>query len=173
MGGNIALWFAKNHPDRVLGLCVIAPAVSARLIPIGFRRWAWMSKPVSLALNRRWMRWAHDLTVSKPELVDQERIEETFRTYGRQSDAVRAFMLATEAIRDARLNQSLVELQTPTLILWGSRDKLVNRRIIDDLETALVKAESQVHLGGGHHLQEDEPEWVAEKLVAFFLNSHD
>jgi pimeloyl-ACP methyl ester carboxylesterase len=53
--------------------------------------------------------------------------------------------------------------------LWGSKDKLVSRRVIDALEKALPQAESFVHIGGGHHLQEDEPDWVAEKVTSFFL----
>lgn len=169
MGGNIALWFALKNPERVKGLAVIAPATSRSLIPLDLHRLAWISLPVSWLLTRHAMKWAHGRTVSKTHLVDADRVEETFRTYGRRHEAVRSFLLATAAIRDRRLSVDLKELRKPVLILWGSNDKLVNRKVIDDLESALPQAESEVHMGGGHHLQEDEPEWVAEKLASFFL----
>jgi abhydrolase domain-containing protein 6 len=173
MGGNIALWYARSHPTKALGVAVIAPATSPRLVPLTFRKWLWAAKPVSLVLNRYYMRWAHGRTVSKKHLVTQDLIEETFRTYGGQSLAVRSFMLATEAIRDVRLPHALAEMQTRTLILWGSKDRIVNRKIIEDLEAALPEAESHVNIGGGHHLQEDEPDWVAEKLLSFFRQTQD
>ena len=132
-----------------------------------------MASPVARLLNRSMMDWAHARTVSKRELVDAARIEETFLTYGRNPEAVRSFILATETIRDPRLFSALEKIVTPVLILWGSRDRLVSRGIIDALEAALPKAESEVHIGGGHHLQEDEPEWVDEKLTSFFLSKLD
>ena len=168
MGGNIALWFAFRYPERVKGVAVIAPATSPRLVPPGLRHWSWMASPVARLLNRSMMDWAHARTVSKRELVDAARIEETFLTYGRNPEAVRSFILATETIRDPRLFSALEKIVTPVLILWGSRDRLVSRGIIDALEAALPKAESEVHIGGGHHLQEDEPE-----LTSFFLSKLD
>jgi pimeloyl-ACP methyl ester carboxylesterase len=173
MGGNIALWFALRHPDQVLGTAVIAPASSPSLMPLMASKLAWLSGPLSLLLTKQAMRWAHRRTVTKKQLVDIDRVEETFKTYGGKGDAIRSFLLATESIRDARLPHALRDLKTPVLILWGSQDKLVSRKVIDDLEAALVASESHVHIGGGHHLQEDEPEWVQEKIDAFFQTRLD
>lgn len=167
MGGNIALWYAVRHPEQVLGTVVIAPATSPRLIPISAKNWLWLAGPMSLLTNRTAMKWAHRRTVSKKHLVNRERVEETFKTYGGEPAAIRSFLLATEAIRDRRLPQALKDIRGRVLILWGSRDRLVPRSVITELESALLKAESHVHMGGGHHLQEDEPEWVAEKIDAF------
>jgi pimeloyl-ACP methyl ester carboxylesterase len=173
MGGNIALWMALLSPERILGCAVIAPATSRKLLRLPVSQLAFLSKPLSLLLTRRAMGWAHRRTVSKKDLVDINRVEETFRTYGGEDKAVRSFLLATEAIRDPRMPGVLAKLDIPVLILWGSRDKLVMRQVIDELESALGAAESHVHMGGGHHLQEDEPEWVSEKLLAFFLDKQD
>lgn len=170
MGGNIALWFCLKYPDQAQGVTVIAPATSPKLIPWGLSRWVWLAQPMSMLVSRPAMRWLHQRTVSKRHLIDRTQVEETFRTYGRQSPAVRSFLLATEAIRDLRLARELSNLKKPVLILWGSRDRLVSRAVIEALEAALPEAESHVHMGGGHHLQEDEPEWVADKITTFFLD---
>lgn len=168
MGGNIALWLALLHPQRILGISVIAPATSRKLLPLALENLSWLSGPASILVTRQAMAWAHKRTVSKKDLVDQDRVEETYRTYGGRTHAVRSFMLAAESIRDPRLPRALEGLKTKVLILWGSRDKLVSRKVIDELQAALAAAESQIHIGGGHHLQEDEPDWVAGKLVEFF-----
>jgi pimeloyl-ACP methyl ester carboxylesterase len=64
-------------------------------------------------------------------------------------------------------------LRKPALVLWGSDDLLVSRQVIDDLESALDAPESHVHPDGGHHLQEDDPRWVAGKIDAFFSKIQD
>jgi pimeloyl-ACP methyl ester carboxylesterase len=174
MGGNLALWLALLHSERVRGCAVIAPATTPGLIPpFGVRHWALLARPASRLLTRAAMGWAHRRTVSRKDLVGAERIEETFRTYGGSPEAVRSFLLATEAIRDRRLPRALGDLTMPVLILWGSRDRLVPRRVIDELQDNLPRSESAVHLGGGHHLQEDEPEWVSERLLTFFRPGQD
>lgn len=173
MGGNLALWLTKLHPDRVLGCAVIAPATSRKLVPVSLRRVAWAAPSLSRLLTRTAMEWAHRRTVSRPDRVDRARVEETFRVYGGQAEAVRSFLMATDAIRDVRLPRALETIDRPVLILWGSRDRLVRRQVIDELERVLPSAESYVHIGGGHHLQEDEPEWVAEKIQAFFRVGRD
>lgn len=173
MGGNIALWLAHEHPRRILGVGVIAPATSPKLIPLNLSKWVWMAGPMSLFMNRTAIRWAHRRTVSKRELIDGTRVEETFKTYVRQPDAIRSFMRATEAIRDPRLPRGLKGIKQKVLLLWGSNDLLVSKKVISDLESALPEAESHIHEGGGHHLQEDDPDWVARKIVEFFYRKLD
>jgi len=168
MGGNIALWFGLQAPERVRALCLIAPATEPGLVPLPVGQWTWLGYPTAWLTNRYAMRWVHGRTVSKRHLVDTARIQETMQTYSRNPLAVRAFLAATAAIRDPRLNQELDHLKIPIQLLWGSRDRLISRKIMDRLEQALPQAESHVHLGGGHHLQEDEPEWVKEKIDTFF-----
>lgn len=168
MGGNIALWLSAVHPERVLGCAVIAPATSRKLVPLDVQKVAWLSQPLSALVNRSVIAWSHRRTVSKPELVSRFRVEETYRTYGGNHKAIRSFLKATSAIRDPRLPKSLKGLKTKVLILWGSNDKLVPQQVIDELESVLANFESHVHEGGGHHLQEDEPHWVANHLTEFF-----
>jgi pimeloyl-ACP methyl ester carboxylesterase len=173
MGGNIALWLALKHPDRVKGVGVIAPATSPRLMPLNLSRWAWLATPASMVMTRTAIGWAHRRTVSKRERVDLARIEETYKTYGRQPAAIRSFLRATEAIRDPRLPDALKDLGTKVLLLWGSADLLVSKKVMDDLKASLAAPESHFHDGGGHHLQEDDPDWVGRKIVEFFERNLD
>ena len=173
MGGNIALWLGLKHPERVRAVVAIAPAVSPRLVPFGLNAFEWMAHPLSYLATTSALGWIHGRTVSRPDRIDAERIRESLTTYGRQHGAVRTLLRATEAIRDPRLPAALATLPAPVLILWGSRDRLVSRSVIDGLVATLPLAQSEVHLGGGHHLQEDEPQWTAEKLTSFFDGVQD
>jgi pimeloyl-ACP methyl ester carboxylesterase len=169
MGGNIALWMALRYPERVRALSLIAPALNSKKIPFSLNRLLWLSGPVAFGINQGLIHWTHRRTVSRKDRVDAHRVGETLSTYVRQPDAVRSFMLATSALRDKRLIQQAGKVQCPVQILWGSKDLLVNNPMIRRLEKALPAGfESHVHLGGGHHLQEDEPDWVTEKIDAFF-----
>lgn len=175
MGANIALTFAWKYPKSVLGVSVIAPATASRLVPLRLsaRPWLWAAAPTAVAMNRHVLKWIHSRTVSRPELLGDGRVQTSLDTYGGGFEAMRAFFLATESIRDQRLLSIARELKTKVQILWGSRDKLVNRKVIDALEAALEAKDSQVHIGGGHHLMEDEPQWVADKILAFFTLKPD
>lgn len=173
MGGNIVLWYGLTRPDQVIGLSLIAPASSPGLVPLPLSKLSWLAGPASLFLTRWAIHRAHLSSVSKKHLVERDRVEETFRTYGRKADAVRSFILATDAIRDKRLRERVADLAPPTILLYGSMDKVVPQKVVDSLEALLPAVERHVHIGGGHHLQEDEPEWVTEKLVSFFLSKPD
>lgn len=166
MGGNLALWLAIAHRHRVKGVAVIAPP--SRVLPASLKKLSWVARPASYLVARPTVHWIHRLTVSKRELVTRERVEETFKVYGGNPDAVASFLMATETLSDVRLMKRLREVDQPVLILWGSRDRLVSRRMIRKLERALPHYKSVSHIGGGHHLQEDEPQWTADKISEFF-----
>lgn len=168
MGGNIALWYALKYPHQVLGSVVIAPAVATPAFLRASSQWlSLVSWPLSHFVHRRALRWAHLHTVRDKSRVDQERVEATWQTYHRNPGALRAFFAATESLTDPRLGQRLNEIKCRVLILWGTHDNLVPHVKRNSLEAALSLHESHLHEGGGHHLQEDEPAWVAQKIDSF------
>jgi magnesium chelatase accessory protein len=173
MGGNIALWYALQNPDPGLCTVVIAPAASPSLVPFAAKQLHWLSSPLTRLVNRQAILWAHRRTVSNKELVDHSRVSETYLTYKNDKGAVRSFILATESIRDPRLLQGLTQLRSPLLVLWGTHDRLVSRAVIEGLQNKVSQAETHVHQGGGHHLQEDEPQWVSDKIDAFTSRNLD
>lgn len=168
MGGNIALWLALKHPDRVTGVGVIAPATSPSLVRVPVHKLAFLAGPASYLMTRTGILWTHRRTLTHRHKVSAARVEESFKTYSRSPAAVRSFMRATEAIRDPRLPHALKDLRTKVLLLWGTGDLIVSKKVMDGLQSALAAYDSHFHEGGGHHLQEDDPDWVARKIVEFF-----
>lgn len=168
MGCNITMAFALTYPERTLGVTAIAPAASSRLVPLPYASFSWMAGPLSWLVTRKLIQRLHMNAIQKRERLSDGRITESLKVYRRNPAAIRSVFLASAAIRDRRLPGLFKELKIPVLILWGTRDSLVSRKVIEDLKAILPQAESYVHEGGGHHLQEDEPEWVQEKILEFF-----
>ncbi|HYP53612.1 MAG TPA: alpha/beta hydrolase [Pyrinomonadaceae bacterium] len=61
----------------------------------------------------------------------------------------------------------LVEIRTPTLVLWGDRDALLTRAEQDSLSALLPAAELKVYAETGHSPQWERPERFARDLEAF------
>jgi pimeloyl-ACP methyl ester carboxylesterase len=60
------------------------------------------------------------------------------------------------------------EIQTPTLLLWGTQDGWLNPQFGHKLAQAIPGARLSLITGAGHFLPEDQPETVAAELTAFF-----
>lgn len=167
MGGNIALWMAKRFPEKILEAVAIAPAASPRLMPLSLKRLSFLSALSTQLVNRRTMSWAHRRTLAETVELDPVLIEETIRTY-KNPEAIRSFFHAGESIRDSRLPSQLADVRSPVLLLWGRQDRLVPEHVIAEVQQCLPNVQLAVQEDGGHHLQEDHPEWVAEKILTFF-----
>ncbi len=173
MGGNIGLWLALKHPEFVARLVLIAPATSPKLVPLKLDRHLWLAYPASAFVNRAFVNWAYRRTLGQAERLSAAHVDETFGIYKRQPHSIRSFLRATAAIRDPRLLIEVHNLKVPVLTLWGEFDRLVPWSVIELLAKRIPSMKVYVHSSGGHHLQEDFPEWVSEKIQNFVLEKLD
>jgi pimeloyl-ACP methyl ester carboxylesterase len=70
-----------------------------------------------------------------------------------------------------RLPALLKEVDTPTLLIWGSRDVIVPVSAAKRYQGALPKARLEVIEGSGHLVELEEPERVAELIAAHVRSS--
>ena len=169
MGGAIGLWLAKSYPNLVEKLCVIAPAADHRIVWFNTGRALGFVKFFGKSLTSRYLiEKAYKRVVEKPEHFTKEVIDEYYRPYEKDKNAPTTFWKAQETLRDKRLPDALKVLKTPTLVLYGEKDKQVKRRNIDHLMQAVSHARLALHPKGGHHLMEDEPDFVLNEIESFF-----
>lgn len=169
MGGALALWLARNHPQLVEKICVIAPAADHRIVWFNTSRALGLVKFFGKSLTSRYLiETAYRRVVEKRENLAKAVIDEYFRPYENDKNAPITFWKAQETLRDKRLPSRLKDLKTPTLVLYGDKDKQVKRRNIDRLLQVVSHAGLAIHPTGGHHLMEDEPDFVIEKIEGFF-----
>ncbi len=169
MGGAIALWMCKLFPDTFTDVAVLAPAVSSQLMPLELAKLSHLVLPqASLLINKTLIRSIIKNIVTRPELVTDEMIRNYQRPFIEEPNAIRTFILATNILRDTRLPKELNTLKANILIIYGAKDKLVPRAVIQQLQNVLPHATYVEHEFAGHHPMEDEPQWLSEKLSEFF-----
>jgi pimeloyl-ACP methyl ester carboxylesterase len=67
----------------------------------------------------------------------------------------------------ADLQRTLPRLKAPTLLIWGSKDPLMEEDVRQSLRDALPNAQVKVFDGLGHNPFWEDPRGVAEIINAF------
>jgi pimeloyl-ACP methyl ester carboxylesterase len=69
------------------------------------------------------------------------------------------------------LQRTLPRLTAPTLLIWGSKDPIMEEPVRQTLRKALPKAEVKVFEGLGHNPFWEDPQGVADVIDAFLVNT--
>ncbi|MGH2345550.1 MAG: alpha/beta fold hydrolase, partial [Chloroflexota bacterium] len=148
MGGQVAMLFAAEHPDRTKNMVLLAPAglpFSGSLIGIG--RQAFLSR------------------------ADGDRRFTPIVTFGALRAGPRILWQAVQQIRQVDVRPRLTGLTVPTLILWGERDRLIPAANATLLSAAMPHAEIRIIPGMGHNIFFEDPKLVNEAILAFIGRS--
>lgn len=173
MGGFIAAELAIAAPERVEKLVLVSAAglsterimvrpltALARIMSAG-SSWAGAHSD-ELTQRPRARRLLAGGVMKRPDRLPAPLMAEQFRGTGKPGfiDALGA--LATYPIRDR-----LPRIAAPTLILWGTHDRLVPVRDADEFERLIPNAEKVVFADTGHVPQLERPEAFNEVLREF------
>jgi pimeloyl-ACP methyl ester carboxylesterase len=71
-------------------------------------------------------------------------------------------VLRALTVDEARTREALDSITAPTLLLWGAEDRVIPRRLIDDVQAAHPEWESRMVDGVGHLLPWESPELYVE-----------
>ncbi len=182
MGGLVGGLFAGRVPDRVERLVLTSAALPGLPDPPRFPA-AWRvglraARPVADVLvgaglrlkADAWRRRVDDrdprlgAEVSRfsPELLSLAaeeigRLERSWRVEGAVDAAIAVLRALT--VDEARTREGLAGIRAPTLLLWGADDRVIPRRLIDEVEAAHPEWVSRTIDGVGHLLP-----WEAPKL---------
>lgn len=190
LGGLVAMWIAAAWPERVAGLALVDPALP---LPAGARpdastslRMAVACLPgVGEALYSAFVRFksADDQLADglRRNVADPSRLSaETLRRMHDESEQRRnrtelrrptlsaqrqlVWMLTA---RRAEVDRVAASLKVPTLLLWGSEDRLVPLPTGEHWVGKIPGAELIVLEGAGHNPQMEFPDRFAELVLAF------
>ena len=175
MGGNIAGIYAAQHPENVISLWLVAPGGVVSAEPSEMRR---------------------ELNAGNPNPLVVESVED----YKRLLDFIfvkRPFIpgpmlkqLAGDAIRNRPLNQNIFKQidmasnttglestlngsAVPTLILWGTDDRVLHVSGAKILESVMPKAQVAIMEGIGHLPMIEKPGETAEIYINFLRHKKD
>jgi pimeloyl-ACP methyl ester carboxylesterase len=161
LGGGIAWRYALAHPDRVEAL-ILVDAVGYRLrgadLPIAFRMAGWSVIPALLTpldprrLVENGVRKSYgDASRIRPEIVERYW-QLTLRAGNRTAfaDLLRSIPQRDDSAR-------IRELRQPTLILWGSHDRLIPVEAARSFARDIPGSQVIVYDGLGHIPMEEDP----------------
>jgi pimeloyl-ACP methyl ester carboxylesterase len=188
LGGGIALNIALRRPSAVAGLVLVAPAGLGRSM-------LWAYKLYCVPLIGRAMLRPYDrgtgaflrrFLIGRARRGDERFIAHLLRRDRRSAAttrSIRAIVWANQPSRWRRLlllpfpggeqlgftlrGNVLALRDIPTLVLWGTDDRVFSRRDADFFRRANPSAEVHVARGIGHMLPLEAPGWANEHIAWF------
>lgn len=165
MGGLIALELAHTYPQRVSFVVTISPALR---LPVWIPSLGMVvgRKFARRALNVRMMTFLLRRIVTDHSLIDEQMVHNYLQPLN-EPGAMDIVFLSLRAIKSRLKSLKRMPLQVPSLVLWGRFDHVLSCPHQQHIRRVLPNAVFDIHEAGGHHLQEDHPVWVAERIQQF------
>jgi pimeloyl-ACP methyl ester carboxylesterase len=178
MGGFIAAELAVQSPDRVEQLVLVSAAglsseqlrrrpliTAARL---GRYSAAWVgSRSDELTRRPRARRLIASAVIKYPHRLPAALVAEQVRGTGKPG-----FVAALDALMSYRIRDRLAEITVPTLIVWGTSDRLVPVRDADSFERSIPHARKTIFEDTGHLPQLERPA-AFNAVLRDFLSAGD
>lgn len=171
LGGALSLWLASRNKERFPFLAVIAPAAVSSLVPFFLVKPAVFALLASKLISRRIIRIALGNGYANKKNITPEVIENYYSPFN-DPNGTSCFLQTVETIRDGRIFKCLPAITSHTLILWGEHDRVVQKADIQRICKEIPDARTEFHPMGGHHLMEDEPDWLNKTIMAFLDEGH-
>ncbi len=165
MGGGVALRLAASYPDRVAALVLVASI--GRDIHAGPAR-GWIGGENPLIPREADVDRFMELALERPPPVGRAVIRHVIVERARRADRLhklfRGFVLADG---DQGVPCDITHIDRPVLVLHGEQDRIIDKRVAEDLVKALPRAELVVMRGVGHAPQLEAPRYTAGIIEAF------
>ena len=148
LGGGLALMLARDYPERVEALILLAPAVALRRVP-------WLFYPLRLP----------GLGLMAAALLGPWIIPLALRL------ALRRICRQLQVPPWSEIEALLSKIYQPTAIVWGEEDRILPVAQAAWLKARLPQAELRLLPEIGHAPQEEAPATVNKIIIAFLTRS--
>lgn len=170
MGGLLSLALASRLKEQVSHLVLLAPATDRKVMPAGISKLTWASHLVWPVVGESLVRRVMKRVNANPDMITEETVEEASKHF-ESKEAIMTFVKATKTMRHRSIRSLPESVNTPTLVLYGQKDSVIPRWVVDSLAKRLPKGKLAIHTEGGHHLQEDEHEWTNTQIHEFIQSN--
>jgi pimeloyl-ACP methyl ester carboxylesterase len=185
LGGLVSLLVASRRPDLVASLTLISPAMPVYRVPPAFSRVLLLllvpgipslaERRLAVITPEQNVRAMVRMCFGDPSRVPRERIEQSVEEMRERSEQPWAGRALTRSMRglitsylrvgEANAWRAARSLRTPTLVVWGSRDKLVDPALAPRLAAAVPDSRLLVLDGIGHVAMLEAPEPTARAVL--------
>jgi pimeloyl-ACP methyl ester carboxylesterase len=167
MGGTIALRLAQMYPKMFNKIIVLSPAADPKITFFDLNRISFLSPVVKPLVTERFVKQIMKRVYSEKTLITDENIKMYAEPYSSHKGAVDSFVKSFSLLRDPRVYEQLEGIEDPVLILWGQKDRIIPFKFAKKIQSKIPNSLLEIHKTAGHHLQEDDPEWVLSKIIPF------
>ena len=184
-GGIAALYAAKRHPslvERLILLNAPHPGAFARELR---KPTQWLRSSYALFFQIPWLpEWLLSARhyglirrvlrrdpARRDAFTDEDisRYVEALSQPGALTAALNYYRAAMRSL--PRITRQLGRLDTPTLVIWGERDRFLNASLTCGLEQWLPRVRVERLGAASHWVQHDEPERVSRLMIHFLGDS--
>jgi pimeloyl-ACP methyl ester carboxylesterase len=171
LGGRVAWETAVAAPERVRALVLVDAGgypFEAQSMPIGFR----LAQIPALApiMNRTLPRSLVASSVRNvygdPSRVTDELVDRYYELTLREGNRASLVARFQAPLADETAGERLSTIRVPTLVLWGSEDRLIPPELARRFERDIEGAQVVMFEGLGHVPQEEDPETTVAPVVA-------
>jgi pimeloyl-ACP methyl ester carboxylesterase len=174
LGGGLALLLARERPDLVKSLILLAPAAGLTRIPLIFYplRLPGLFGRTAAALMGPWMiPGAMRYMYQRWERITPAAVAgyaAPYRDLSRRL-ALRRLCQCLEIPPLAQVEALLQEVRQPCLLIWGEQDRVLSPSLGEWLKARLPQAKWRLLPQVGHAPQEEAPDAV-NKIIIDFLH---
>jgi pimeloyl-ACP methyl ester carboxylesterase len=169
MGANMAAHYAAEHPEQVQGLIFVSPFglhdQAGRMAKI--RRWdAFLPLAASL-ISRRAVQRRLRRSILNDERITQELVDAYWKPFTTAKGRQAAVEIIRRVVGGCSMDEVLLRIEQPVLILVGSEDKLISPEDCERFRVLLAREQLEIIEESGHFLYLDSPDVVSNKVVTF------